>query len=59
MKTIEWRIRRLEERLNPPMTEGLTLVIIGVKPDGQKVDSGMRFTIPGIPKNQKKRWWPT
>jgi hypothetical protein len=59
VKGIERRIQKLEERLTPPMTEELTLIIIGVKPDGQKVDSGMRFTIPGIPKNRKKRWWPT
>jgi hypothetical protein len=51
------RLERLEAEIMPACTEDTVLVIISVDGDGNRVDSGLRFTVPGVPKPVKKGRW--
>jgi hypothetical protein len=50
------RLERLEDSLLPALEEPIILRVILVSPDGQRVDSGMEFKIPAVPKPTKKSW---
>ena len=48
------RLERLEDSLLPVLEEPLVLRIILVSPDGERVDSGIEFKVPAVPKPFKK-----
>jgi hypothetical protein len=56
-KTLSQRLERLETEITPAYTEEQVLVIIAVDGDGNRVDSGIRLKVPGVPKPVKKRRW--
>ena len=51
------RLERLEDSLLPVLEEPLVIRIISVSPDGERVDSGIEFKVPAVPKPFKKRRW--
>jgi hypothetical protein len=56
-KNLARRLERLEDSVLPASEEPLVLKIISVSSDGERVDSGIAFKVPVVPKPfQKKRW---
>jgi hypothetical protein len=51
------RLERLEVEIMPACTEDIVLQVIRVDGHGNRVDSGIKFRVPGIPKPVKKRRW--
>ena len=56
-KNLSRRLERLEDSLLPVLEEPLVIHIISVDGDGRRVDSGMEFKVPAVPKTFKKRRW--
>lgn len=56
-KGLARRLERLEESLLPLKEEPIVLRIILVSPDGTRADSGIKFTVPAVPKLFKKGRW--
>jgi len=56
-KNLARRLERLEDSLLPVNEEPLVIRIISVSPDGERVDSGIEFKIPAVPKPFKRRRW--
>jgi hypothetical protein len=56
-KNLARRLERLEDSLLPALEEPLVLRIISVSPNGERLDSGIEFKIPAVPKPFKKRRW--
>jgi hypothetical protein len=56
-KNLARRLERLEDHLLPTLKEPLVIRIISVSPDGERVDSGIEFKVPAVPKPFKKRRW--
>jgi hypothetical protein len=49
------RLERLEDSMLPVNEEPLVLKIISVSPEGERVDSGIEFKVPAVPKPFRKR----
>jgi hypothetical protein len=56
-RNLSRRLKRLEAKISPACTEDIVLQIISVDGHGNRVDSGIKFRVPGIPKPVKKRRW--
>jgi hypothetical protein len=53
-KNLARRLERLEHSLLPVLEEPLVIRIISVSPEGERVDSGIEFKVPAVPKPFKK-----
>jgi hypothetical protein len=51
------RLEQLEAEITPAHAEDKVFVIISVDGDGNRVDTGLRFRVPGVPKPVKKVRW--
>jgi hypothetical protein len=56
-KNLARRLERLEDSLLPVNEEPIIFRIISVSPEGERVDTGMEFKVPAVPKPLQKRSW--
>jgi len=55
-KNLSRRLELLEDSLLPVLEEPLVLRIISVSPDDERVDSGIEFKVPAVPRPLMKRF---